>query len=134
VVLPEGTAVLNASNPLVAAMASLCDGAVIFFALDASQPVITQHRDQGGRAVFVRDAQVVLAEGQDETVLTSLSAIAFTEGGQLAFQVENVLAAVGAAWALGIGLDMIRAGIEIFGAEPPGTSPEGAAPALESAI
>jgi len=134
VVLSEGTAVLNAGDPLVADMAHLCDGAVIFFALDATVPVIVQHRAQGGRVVFARDAQVVLADGHDETVLTSLSAIALTEGGKLAFQVENVLAAVGVAWALGIGLDMIRAGIETFGAEPPGPALEGAAPAFESAI
>ena len=34
VVLPTGAAVLNAADPLVAEMARLCDGEVIFFAAD----------------------------------------------------------------------------------------------------
>ena len=38
VVLPEGTAVLNADNERLVEMASLCDGQVIFFAVDGQNP------------------------------------------------------------------------------------------------
>ena len=38
VVLPEGTAVLNAADPRVAGLAPLCDGAVILYAADAAAP------------------------------------------------------------------------------------------------
>ncbi|MEO6984248.1 MAG: cyanophycin synthetase [Paralcaligenes sp.] len=115
VVLPDGVAVLNANDPPVAAMASLCDGSVIFFGVNGDAPIIIEHRAQGGRAVFVHDARVVLAQGQDQTVLAELSAIALAEGGKLQFQVENILAAVGAAWALGISPELMRTGIETFG-------------------
>jgi cyanophycin synthetase len=37
VVLPNGAAVLNADDPLVAKMAELCDGEVIFFSRNESQ-------------------------------------------------------------------------------------------------
>jgi cyanophycin synthetase len=37
-----------------------------------------------------------------------------TKSGQSTHQVENVLAAVGAAWALGISPDVMRTGIETF--------------------
>jgi cyanophycin synthetase len=46
-----------------------------------------------------------------------VDAIPLTENGAVAYQVENVLAAVGAAWALGISPEVIRAGIELFGTE-----------------
>jgi cyanophycin synthetase len=37
-----------------------------------------------------------------------------TEGGKSKEQVENILAAIGAAWALGISPDVMRTGIETF--------------------
>jgi cyanophycin synthetase len=56
----------------------------------------------------------MLASGQGETALARLSDIPLTEGGLAKEQVENVLAAVGAAWALGISPDVMRTGIETF--------------------
>jgi cyanophycin synthetase len=43
VVLGNGVAVLNAEDPLVAQMAELCDGEVIFFATNSESPVIRKH-------------------------------------------------------------------------------------------
>ena len=48
VVLPDGSAVLKADDPLVAGMAGHCQGQVIFFARDPSDPVIAAHRAAGG--------------------------------------------------------------------------------------
>lgn len=117
VVLPDGVAVLNADDPLVADMASLCDGEVIFFGIDASAPLLQEHLRQGKRAVFLRDGAVIQACGNKETKVSTVAAIPLTVGGSVTFQIENVLAAVGAAWALGISADLIRAGIELFGTE-----------------
>src|SRR5204862_5464227 len=50
VVLPEGSTVLKADDPWVAAMAPKCKGSVIFFAQRGDDPVIVEHRKQGGRA------------------------------------------------------------------------------------
>lgn len=118
VVLRDGTAVLNAEDETVARMADLCDGDVILFGRDGGHPVIADHRGQGKRVVFVRDGQVVLAGGQEEMPLATLDAIPLTAAGQPAGQVESVLAAAGAAWALGLSPDLIRAGLESFDAMP----------------
>lgn len=117
VVLPEGVAVLNAGDAAVVEMAPLCDGEVIFFASEAAGRAVVEHRAQGRRAVFVRDGWLVLAGGQNETRLVEANAIPLTAAGQDIRQLENVLAAVGAAWALGISPDLIRAGIETFGVD-----------------
>jgi cyanophycin synthetase len=59
-VAPTGTAVLNAADPVVAAMAHHCHGSVIFFAQDRTNPVLATHRAQGKRVVYVeRDSSSV---------------------------------------------------------------------------
>ncbi len=114
VVLKDGVAVLNARDPRVVEMAELSDGDVIFFGLSADLPAIASHRAAGKRAVFVRDGKVVLATGNKETALADVAAIPLTYAGRVAFQIENVLAAVATGWALGISQDLIRAGIVTF--------------------
>lgn len=114
VVAPQGAAVLNAADPLVAAMAGHCPGAVLFFARDPAHPVLVRHRAAGGRAVFVRGQTVVLADGEREEPLLALDRIPLTRGGLIGFHVENALAAVAAAWSLGIAQDVIRARLESF--------------------
>jgi cyanophycin synthetase len=117
VVLPTGSAVLNASDPLVVKMAPLCAGSVIFFALDGTPPTLQEHRGQGKRAVFVRDGKLILGEGPSETDLISINEIPITYSGRAPFQVENALAAAAAAWALGLPNEAIRTGLETFRAD-----------------
>ena len=114
VVLPEGTAVLNAGDARVAQMAALCDGATIFFGVDGKLPVIVEHLAAGKRCVFVRDDALILATGKDETELTHLDAIPWVGATAEPARIENILAAVAAAWALDISADLLRAGIETF--------------------
>ncbi|GBG13117.1 cyanophycin synthetase [Novimethylophilus kurashikiensis] len=113
VVLPDGYAVLNAADPLVVEMAPLCDGGVIFYALTQLSSM-GEHLAEGGRAVFVRDEQIILAAGLNETVLVNLNAIPMVRDGVGDIMVENLLAAVATAWALDIPIEIIRAGTEGF--------------------
>lgn len=119
VVLSEGTAVLNAANEQVAALAELSDGRVIFYALDEDNPTVANHRAQGERVVFVRDNRIVLAEGFDtEDVLLDLARIPPAT----VKHPDSVLAAVAAAWALGVPSDLICGGLRAFDATPKKTT------------
>lgn len=118
VVLPDGVAVLNASDHMVVELADLCDGKVIFYALDADLDVIAKHRAAGERAVFLQDNNIVLATGVEETVLLPVSSLKPTK----AAQPECVLAAVAAAWALGITPELISAGLMTFESKPKKTN------------
>jgi cyanophycin synthetase len=109
-----GTAVLNAADPLVVEMAEHCKGKVLWFALDGNRPEIVAHREAGGRAVFVRDGFVILAEGSREERFIEVARLPLTHHGRVKFMVENALASVGAAWSLGLSLDLIRRGLETF--------------------
>ena len=119
--LPVGAAVLNANDEMLVEMSELCHGEVIYFSIEPELPVIKQHcasgtgPTQGKRAVIVRNGRVVLVSGSNELVLINLRKIASENGANNAQAIENILAAVGAAWALGIEPDLIRVGIETFG-------------------
>ncbi len=114
VVLSGGVAVLNGADSLVAAMAEYCDGEVIFISVDASAPVVTESLSKGGRAVLVRDGNILLCTADKEELLHKLAAVPVTAGDCKQSQLENVLAAVAAAWALGLPPALMRAGIASF--------------------
>src|SRR5690606_15417175 len=107
-------------------MASLCDGEVLFYGMDPASPVMVRHRQQGGRAVFIRAPHIVLANAEHELLLTNIDGRPLGQQGQCGDHVSHLLAAIAVAWALGIGTDLIRAGIDAFGLE-------GMESALESA-
>ena len=116
VVLPQGAAVLNADDAEVLALADYSDGEVILYSIDPGQADVAAHRARKGRAVLARGDDIVLATGADETSLVKLSAPVFTElTTRLPGDVRpHVLAAVGAAWALGVPPDLIRASLLHF--------------------
>ena len=114
VVLPTGTAVLNASDPQVVKLAELCDGKVIFYALHADNPTLVAHRAAGERVVFVHNGEVVLAHHDEEIPLVPLHTLKPAK----AAQPELVMAAVAAAWALNIPVELIAAGLRTFDSNP----------------
>ena len=119
VVLPDGFAVLNAEDPGVADLAAFCDGTVVLYAADETQPRLLAHRSAGGRAVFWRQGRLLLAEGRRETEVLESERPAVAR--QLASGVlvaSDILVAAAAGWALGLTPEMIRAGIKSYA---PGT-------------
>jgi cyanophycin synthetase len=110
VVLPEGAAVLNATDTLAVSMAELSDGDVILYAEDGNLPAIAKHRAAGRRAVFAQDGLVILAEGMNQTALRRSNELASGDTPTL----ENALAAAAAAWALHVTPELIGAGIETY--------------------
>lgn len=114
VVSESGYAVLNATDPLVAQMAELSLGGVIFFARQADHPVVVEHRQLGRRAVVEKNGSIVLCDGPQETVVVALEDVPSTHRGKVGFQIENALAATAAAWGIGISPAMIRAGLHLF--------------------
>ena len=112
-VATTGYAVLNATDPIVAAMASACPGKIIYFASDRHHPVMATHRAQGHRTVYVDGDSIVAAEGSwRETI--HLRDVPITRNGKIGFQVENVMASVAAAWGAGLPWQTIRRGLSGF--------------------
>ena len=94
-------------------MAPHCPGRVCFFSQSAANPVIVKQRAQGQRVVFVERGDIVAAEGTFERRLP-LARVPITLKGKIGFQVDNVMASVAAAWAVGVPWDAIRQGLASF--------------------
>lgn len=110
VVLPDGIAVLNADAPLVADMAELCDGSVIFYSESVELALIHSHQKKGGRVVFLRNGGVVLGQGEIESELLMLSSLKLLQ----LVSAPSLLAAIAAGWALGISPELLSAGLTTF--------------------
>jgi cyanophycin synthetase len=116
VILPHGTAVLNAADEQAADLARYCDGSVIFYADDENNPRLLAHLAAGGRVAFWRDGQLVLSEGPRESLVLSAKRPAVSrllQNGKLS--TDDMLIASCVAWALDISTDLIRAGVKSFG-------------------
>jgi cyanophycin synthetase len=112
-VAPSGYAVLNATDPIVAAMAPKCPGGVVFFAQDHDHPVLAAHRVQGRRTICVEGDRILVTEGSWR-VQIPLQGVPLTRGGTIGFQKDNVMAAIGAAWCAGLDWDTIVRGLGSF--------------------
>lgn len=114
VVLPSGTAVLNADDPQAVEMAELCDGRVIFYSLHAHNATVLAHREAGERVVVLQGQAIVLAQGAQVAASLALSSLKPAK----ASKPEMVMAAVAAAWALDIPVELIGAGLRTFESAP----------------
>lgn len=94
-VLPTGTAVLNADDISVLGMAPKCQGKVLLFSLDHLNAALVAHRAAGERTVAMRARRIIFSQG-NQRIHESV-----WDGSLTRFEWENVLAALGAGWALG---------------------------------
>ena len=117
VVLPGGHAVLNAEDELVADFADLCDGEVIFFAVNPANPTLLAHLAAGKRGVTVADKRIVLRSGADEIRLSRLVDAPYIGKAKQPKNIANVLAGIAGGWALGLSKEVMSTGIKTFGLE-----------------
>ncbi|MGB4812738.1 MAG: cyanophycin synthetase [Methylophilaceae bacterium] len=112
-VAPNGMAVLNAADPMSAAMAKACPGDVTYFGQDIQHTVMAKHHARGRRVVYV-DGDFIVATQQKNEHRIALSSIPITRNGTIGFQTENAMAAIAAAWALNIDWAVIQKGVSTF--------------------
>jgi cyanophycin synthetase len=114
----DGTAVLNADDPLVAAMGRHCSGSVIYFGLDPENESIKRQASRGRRAVTLEPGRngdmIVLRQGRKSMPLVWTHLLPATFEGRAKMNVQNALAATAAAWAAGAHLHDIRQGLRTF--------------------
>jgi cyanophycin synthetase len=126
-VKPGGHAVLNADDPLVLRMRERTPGEVVLFSFDPDHPPVAEHLAAGGTALVVEDEggreTIVIRRGGECAPVVAAEEVPLTLGGAARFQVQNVMAAVAAVHAQGLGIEEIRAGLMTFlpsGATTPG--------------
>ncbi len=118
----DGSAVLNADDPLVAGMRRRCRGDVVWFSLgepgSQGRELAEAHCRRGGTSVLLdsdeRGEYIFLRQGRRKMRLTYCDRIPATYNGKARFNVMNAMAAAGAAFAQGAHLHDIRAGLSGF--------------------
>ncbi len=114
----DGVAVLNADDPLVAAMSRHTSGSVIYFSMDPDHERLKFQASRGRRAVTVEQGSngemIVLRHGRKSMSLVWTHLIPATFEGRARMNVQNSLAATAAAWAAGAHLHDIRQGLRTF--------------------
>ncbi len=112
VVLKRGTAVLNADEEAVAAMAEHCRGQVALFGRSPETEPLKSHIAAGGLAVTVENGRVVAIRNNRREYLFELSRLSCAVLGTPQLLVDNLLAASAGALAIGVTPSVIRSGVE----------------------
>jgi cyanophycin synthetase len=112
---PDGWAVLNGDDPLVAAVARRTRANVALFSIDeAHSPAVRRHLARGGRAYLVRRGVLVEVKGTRATSIVPVAEVPITIGGIARHNVANALAAAGGARALGATIEQVADGLRDF--------------------
>ncbi len=118
----NGHAVLNADDPLVRAMRRRCSGQVVWISMEEpgseTRDMIDAHCRRGGKALVLnpseRGEMIVVKHGPREMQLAWTHLLPATFAGRARMNVQNALAAAGAAFASGAPLHDIRQGLRTF--------------------
>ena len=118
----NGFAVLNADDALVSAMRRACSGEVVWFTMaaagDPARDMVEDHCRRGGRAVVLDRSDlgdmIVIRHGRRALQLAWTHLLPATFGGRAKMNVQNAMAAAGAAFAAGAPLHDIRQGLRTF--------------------
>ncbi|MBE9195910.1 cyanophycin synthetase [Synechocystis sp. LEGE 06083] len=114
VVDPSGYAVLNADDPLVAAMADKVKAKVAYFSMNPDNPIIQTHIRRNGIAAVYESGYLSILEGSWTLRVEQATLIPMTMGGMAPFMIANALAACLAAFVNGLDVEIIRQGVRTF--------------------
>lgn len=113
-VKPDGYAILNADDPLVAEMAQKVSSKVAYFSMNPDNPIIAEHIRRDGLAAIYEDGYLSILEADWKLRIEKATKCPVTMGGMAPFMIANALAACLAAFCQGVDLETIRRGIRTF--------------------
>ena len=116
VVRPDGLAVLNVEDELVARMAQRVKGSVAYFSLNPEHPVLRAHQQRGGLGATVIQGEIVLVQGEQMMPVVPVQEVPLTLGGTVRFMIANALAATLAAYGVGVTVEQLAQGLRTFAA------------------
>lgn len=115
VVKPDGYAILNADDHLVAKMSNQTKGKIIFYSMEGkSNSIIKEHLKSGGTAVIFEDGEFCIMKGKWKYPLVETKDVPITFDGKARFNIANVLASIGAAIGIGVKNENIIAALTTF--------------------
>jgi cyanophycin synthetase len=110
----NGYAVLNADDPLVAAMAERVKGQIAYFAMNPANELVKNHTSKGGLAAVYENGYLSILKGDWTLRIEQAVNLPVTMQGRAPFMIANALAASLAAFAQGVPIEAIRAALATF--------------------
>ena len=110
----DGYAILNADDPLVAAMAEKVNCKVAYFSMNPDNPIIMEHARRDGLAAVYENGYLSILEGKWTLRVEKAVNIPMTMGGKAPFMIANGLASCLATFAQGVDIEQIRKGVRTF--------------------
>lgn len=117
-VLPGGYAILNADDDRVYAMRKNLECTPVLFSMKADNSRLIEHREAGGICAVFKDKTVTIWDGPDTHVIEEIENIPLSFGGRAGFMIENILAAVAAAYSQKISPAVISSSLKSFTPSP----------------
>ncbi len=108
----SGRLVLNADDELLVARANDYPGEIVWFSIDADNPVIRESLDSGGTAFVLSGDLLSMRTDSTQEDICKAGEIPIAMGGAARHNVANALAASALTWCLGIALEDIAAGLK----------------------
>jgi cyanophycin synthetase len=113
-VLPDGYAILNADDDLVFNMSKSLECKICLFSLDATNPRILKHCEDGGLAAVVEDGYITICKGTWKIRVDKVVNIPLTFSGKAIFMIQNILPAVLAGFVRNFKIEDMRIALETF--------------------
>ena len=117
-VSPEGYSILNADDDLVYNMRKNVVSNVALFSMKENNPRIKEMQEQGGLTAVFENGYITICKGAWKLRVIKAANVPLTFGGKADFMIQNVLAAVLAAYVRGIDIDEIKGALETFQPSP----------------
>jgi len=108
--------VLNAEDPLCVAMARRVrpDVEIVYFSMEADNPTLLRHLEEGGRATYFQDNAIVVADATYHQELLRVESMPIAFGGRARYNIANGLAAAAGLMAAGFTNLQIATGLSTF--------------------
>ena len=113
-VSPNGMTILNADNDGSYSIRERVRSRIGLFSMNPENERITRHTADGGVACIYEQGEIRLVNGSIKVTVADAQAIPATFGGKCHFMIENFLAAVLAAYAQGVEINQLAAGLYSF--------------------
>lgn len=113
-VMPEGYAILNAEDGMMAYMRARVDSKLAVFSLDPDNEVFAKHVADGGLGATIQNGWLVMSDRGIRVNLCEAAKVPISFGGKAKFNLSNALAAALATYATGIPTSDIISGLLSF--------------------
>lgn len=113
-VKPDGYSVINGDDIYAERIAKRARGNIIYFSQNPNSKLITQHKYNGKKAVYLKENIIYIFNGEKEIPVINVENIPATFGGALEHNIENSLAAVAASYSIGVDTNIISKGLSEF--------------------